>query len=266
MNFYLQLKMKKVKVNFIGYPGWHIECSAMSMKYLGQHFDIHTGGQEHIQVHHQNEIAQSEGATGKKFVNYWMHTAWLTFKGEKVSKSKGGLFTLSQLQEKGFDPISFRYLCLTTSYRKPLEFSIQALNYAQNTYKKLKERYLELKEKKDSKENTKKYEEKFLNAINDDLNLPKSISIIWELIKDKNLGSKEKYYLIKKFDKVLGLNLDKIEIENIPEEITNLAEKREECRKKKDFKTSDEIREEINKKGYLIEDTEDGYKLRKITR
>lgn len=247
----------------IGYPGWHIECSAMSMKYLGEHFDIHTGGQEHIHVHHQNEIAQSEAATGKKFVNYWLHAEWLMFKGEKVSKSKGGLFTVSDLEEKGFDPLAFRYLCLGTHYRKQLNFSLDALKSAQNAYNRLKEKVWEIKEGKDSKGNTKMHKTAFLNAINDDLNAPKALALVWDLIKDDLLGSKQKYALIKDFDKVLGLELDKIKKETIPKEIRDLVKKREEARKKKDWEKSDKLREQVTKKGYLIEDSQGGYKIRK---
>ncbi|MFH1376285.1 MAG: cysteine--tRNA ligase [Candidatus Woesearchaeota archaeon] len=247
----------------VGYPGWHLECSAMSMKYLGEHFDIHTGGQEHIQIHHQNEIAQSEAATGKKFVNYWLHTGWLTSKGEKISKSKGGLYTISELQKKGFDPLAFRYLTLTAHYKKPLEFSLESLTAAQSAYERLKEKVQEIKRKKTSKGNTKKYQEKFLQAINDDLNVSKALAILQDLLRDNSLGSKQKYELIKNFDKVLGLDLDKIKKESIPSEITELAKKRETYRKKKDFKNSDKIREQIKKKGYLIEDSKYGYKLKK---
>src|SRR3989344_4471265 len=127
----------------MGFPGWHIECSAMSMKYLGTHFDIHTGGEDHIAVHHTNEVAQSEAATGKKFVNYWLHSAFLTFKGEKVSKSKGGLYTILELQ--GYEPLSFRYLCLMTHYKKPLNFSLENLDAAKNALERLKRKILEIK-------------------------------------------------------------------------------------------------------------------------
>lgn len=248
----------------IGYPGWHLECSAMSIKYLGEHFDIHTGGQEHVQIHHQNEIAQSEAATGKKFVNYWLHTGWLTSKGEKVSKSKGGLYTISDLQEKGFDPLSFKYLTFTAHYKKPLDFSLESLTAAQSAYERLKEKVLEIKQKKDSKGTIKKHKEKFLEAINDDLNIPKALGILQDSLKDNSIGNKQKYELIKDFEKIFGLNLTKIEKEQIPKEIIELVKEREKARKNKDFKTSDKLREQINKKGYLIEDSKDGYKIRKF--
>ncbi|MEK6904506.1 MAG: cysteine--tRNA ligase, partial [Nanoarchaeota archaeon] len=165
----------------IGFPGWHIECSAMSMKYLGEIFDIHTGGQDHIQVHHTNEIAQSEAATGKPFVRYWLHGAWLLFKGEKISKSMGGLYTISELEKQGFSPLDFRYLCLTTHYRKPLSFTIENLETARNSYQRLKNIISELKQ--DGKTN-QKYLEKFEEAISDDLNMPEALQVLWTLVRD----------------------------------------------------------------------------------
>jgi cysteinyl-tRNA synthetase len=248
----------------IGYPGWHLECSAMSMKYLGEHFDIHTGGQEHIQVHHQNEIAQSEGATKKKFVNYWIHTAWLTSKGEKISKSKGGLYTVSQLEEKGFDPIAFRYLSLTAHYRKPLEFSLESLSSAKTAYNKLKERIIELKQNPTSKGTTKKYKAEFLKSINDDLNIPKALSLIWTILKDKDIGNKQKLELILDFDKIFSLNLDKIKETKTPKEVLNLLKQREKARKEKSWKEADKIRNKITKLGFSIEDSEKGPAVKKI--
>jgi len=185
----------------LGFPGWHIECSAMSMKYLGEHFDIHTGGQDHIQIHHTNEIAQSEASTGKLFVNYWLHGAWLLFKGEKVSKSKGGLYRISDLEELGFHPLAFRYLCLGTYYRKPLDFSRENLKSAENAYQRLKNIISELK---DDKKKNKKYLGEFENAINDDLDMPKALQILWGLLRDENATGKIR--TIKEMDKVLGLN------------------------------------------------------------
>lgn len=249
----------------LGYPGWHLECSAMSMKYLGEHFDIHTGGQEHVQIHHQNEIAQSEAATGKKFVNYWLHTGWLVSKGEKISKSKGGLYTISQLEEKGFDPLAFRYLVFTAHYKKPLEFSIESLEAAKNAYERLKEKIFEIKSKGDSKGSSKKYEEEFINSINDDLNIPKAVGILQDSLKDSSIGSRQKYRLIKDFDKIFGLNLTKIEKEKTPKKIIELAKEREKARKNKDWKSSDKIREQIKEKGYLIEDSKDGYRIKKFS-
>jgi cysteinyl-tRNA synthetase len=244
-----------------GFPGWHIECSAMSMKYLGESFDIHTGGEDHIHIHHTNEIAQAEAATGKKFVNYWLHGAFLTFKGEKVSKSKGGLHTLSELEEKNFSPLAYRYLCLTAHYHRPLEFSLESLESAQNSYSKLKDRVQELKESTEKiHHNTliQQYKGNFLKFINNDLDLPQSLALIWTLLKDTTLNSKEKYTLIIDFDKVLGLNLDETQKKSLSSEIKDLIKSRETARKKKDFKRADEIREHLERKGIILEDTEKG--------
>ncbi|MBI3623846.1 cysteine--tRNA ligase [Candidatus Pacearchaeota archaeon] len=243
----------------IGFPGWHIECSAMSIKYLGNSFDIHTGGQDHIQIHHTNEIAQSEAATGKKFVNYWMHAAWLLFKGEKVSKSSGGLYTILQLEEKGFNPLDFRYLCLTTNYRKPLEFSIEKLKVAQDSYKRLKNLIAEIS---DDKSINEKYLKDFEKAINDDLNIPKVLQILWKLVRDSK--AKGKLNTIKRIDEVLGLDLLKKEEIYISREAHSLVKQREQARKNKDWKKSDEIRNKIKSLGYLIEDTNEGVKVKKI--
>ncbi len=243
----------------IGFPGWHVECSAMSMKYLGEHFDIHTGGEDHIPIHHTNEIAQSEAATGKKFVNYWIHGAFLTFKGEKVSKSKGGLYTITELEEQGNESLAYKYLCLIAHYKKPLEFSLESLKQAENSYKRLKNLVSEIKD--DGKINTD-YLVEFEKAINNDLDMPSALSILWNLVRNKiaigKLGA------VKKMDEVLGLDLLKKEKEKIPEEIQELAEKREKARKETNFELADKLREEIRKKGWQVEDTEEGVKLKKI--
>lgn len=243
-----------------GFPGWHIECSAMAMKYLGEHFDIHTGGQDHIQIHHTNEIAQSENSTGKKFVNYWMHTAWLVSKGEKISKSKGGLYTLSDLIEENFEPLSYRYFCLTTHYKKPLEFSLERLGVAQNTYKRLKKICLEMGP---DKEINQEYFLEFEDAVNNDLDLPKAIQVLWKLVRDKN--AKGKYGTIKKMDEVLGLDLLKKDKIKIPSEITELVKKREIARKNKDWKSADELRNKISNLGWSVEDKPEGPEINKVT-
>jgi len=244
----------------IGFPGWHLECSAMSMKYLGEHFDIHTGGIDHIPIHHTNEIAQSEAATGEKFVNYWLHGDFLTFKGEKVSKSKGGLYTVSELEELNFNPLDFRYLCFNTHYRKRLNFSLDILKNAKNSYERLKNIIFDLKTKKDSNK-TKKYDEykkRFKDYINDDLNMPKALSVLWGMLRDKKLGSKEKLRLAYEFDRIFGLNLDKIKQEEVSLDIKKLIKEREKARKKKDFKKADEIRNKLQKIGIILEDTPKG--------
>ena len=243
----------------LGFPGWHIECSAMSMKYLGEHFDIHTGGEDHIPVHHTNEIAQSEAVTGKKFVNYWLHGAFLTFKGEKVSKSKGGLYTISELERLEFKPFSYRYLCLAAHYRTQLEFSLEILKNAQNAYERLKNIIAELKD--DSKEN-KKYLEDFEKAVNDDLDMPKALSVLWELLRDENAEGKIK--TIEKMDRVFGLDLLKREKIEIPAEVKRLVDEREKARKGKDWKKADELREEIKEKGFYVDDTDEGARIKRL--
>jgi len=246
-----------------GFPGWHIECSAMSSKYLGSQFDIHTGGEDHIPIHHTNEIAQSESAFGKKpWVKYWIHGAFLLSKGEKVSKSKGGLYTISELEELGYDPLDFRYLCLTTKYRMPLNFTLEALDSAKNSLQRIKEKIQKFDNI--SKGDLKKYKESFLEAINQDLNMPKVLAILQEIIKTDKLGGKEKLSLIKEFDKVLALNLIKIRRTTIPKEIKELSEKREKARKGKNWKLSDTLRDKIKSKGFSIEDGGKGPIIKKI--
>jgi len=237
----------------IGFPGWHIECSAMSMKYLGENFDIHTGGQDHIQIHHTNEIAQSEAATGKPFVRYWLHGAWLLFKGKKISKSLGGLYTISELEGLGFRPLDFRYLCLATHYRKPLSFTIDNLKTARNSYQRLKNIISELK---DDKKMNKKYIEEFEKAINDDLDMPKALRVLWKLLRDE--GAEGKLKTIREMDRILGLDLLKKEMIKVPEKIKKLIKEREDLRKEKMWKEADEIRKKINNLGFVIEDTEKG--------
>jgi len=242
----------------LGFPGWHIECSAMSMKYLGEHFDIHTGGEDHISVHHTNEIAQSEAATKKKFVNYWLHGSFLTFKGEKVSKSKGGLYTISELQEKNYSPLDYRYFCLTAQYRAKLDFSFENLDNAKNSYKRLKNITASLK---DDKKINKKYLKEFENAVNNDLDMPKALAVLWNLVRDKKAEGKVR--TIKKMDEIFGLDLLKKEKIEIPEEIKKLVKKRDKARKEKDYKKADEIRIKIRKKGFIIEDTKKGAIIKK---
>jgi len=252
----------------IGFPGWHLECSAMSMKYLGEHFDIHTGGIDHIQIHHTNEIAQSEAATNKKFVNYWLHGEFLNFKGEKISKSKGGLYTISELEEKGFSPLAYRYLLLTAHYRSPLEFSLESLKKAQEGYKRLKNIISEISAQGRSASGgknqsiNKKYLNDFENAINEDLDMPKAISVLWKLLRDKKAEGKIK--TIAQMNKVFGLDLFKKEKIEIPKEIQKLVEERENARKEKDWKKSDQLRAKIKSLGYWVEDTDKGPKVKKI--
>lgn len=254
-----------------GYPGWHIECSAMSMKYLGEQFDIHCGGIDHIPVHHTNEIAQSEAATLKKpWVKYWLHNNFLVMdKNEKMAKSGENFLRLQLLIDKGFDPIEYRYFALTTHYRQELRFSFEGLQGAKNAYNSLKNKVIEIKKDESSKgaEKVKVYESEFLESINDDLNTPKALAVLWAVIKDDELGGKEKYGLLNDFDKVLGLRISEMEEqkqEELSPEINQLIQKREEARKNKDWKEADKIRDELRQKGIELLDTKEGIKTKKI--
>lgn len=246
-----------------GFPGWHIECSAMSMKYLGEQFDIHCGGIDHIPIHHTNEIAQSEAATGKKWVNYWLHNNFLLLNAGKMAKSEGGILTIQTLVDKGYDPIVYRYFTLTAHYRSELNFTWDNLDAAKNTFENLKNRILELKNEKTSKGDIKKYKSEFLKYINDDLNMPEALSTMWQMLKDEKLGAKEKLELTYDFDKVFGLGLKELKEEKVPESISKLVAEREKARLGKDFKKSDKLREEIRKLGWEVQDTPEGPKTRK---
>ncbi len=260
----------------IGFPGWHIECSAMSKAELGNHFDIHSSGIDHIPVHHTNEIAQSEACNGDKFVNYWIHGDFLDMGNEKMSKSLGNFVTLQTLTEKGYSPMDYRYFLLMAHYKKKLKFSFEALDAAKNGYKNLTGRILNFKESIKSSLHSSgeslmlkdKYKEKFLNAINDDMNMPEAMSVLWDMLKEENLLPEDKLALSYDFDSVFGLNLDHIEQKNndiqIPEEITILVKKRVEAKKNKDFKLADEIRNQIKEKGYEMLDKKDGVEIKKI--
>ncbi len=253
----------------IGFPGWHLECSAMSSKYLGKQFDIHTGGEDHIQVHHTNEIAQSEAAFNvKPWVKYWLHGAFLIHKSEKISKSTGGLYTISDLEKNGFTALDYRYFCLNTSYRKQLNFSLEILEGAKNSYERLKNIIIDLKSKKDlnKTKDFEKYRKQFKEYIDDDLNMPKALSVLWDVLRDEKLGSKKKLELAYDFDKVFGLDIKDIkeEKQNLNKEIKELIDKREEARKNKDYSKADKIRKDLRKKGIILEDTPDGVRWKKV--
>ncbi len=242
-----------------GRPGWHIECSAMSTKALGPSLDLHTGAIDLIFPHHTNEIAQSEGATGKKFVKYWMHGGFLTMKEGKMAKSVGNVVYLKTLKEIGFSPMDYRYMCLEKHYREPMEFSQDALEGAKNAYQRLKNICSELKD--DGKDN-KKYLAEFTKALEDDLNMPKALAALWGLVRDQE--AEGKYLTVKKMDKVLGLKLLEKEEFELPKEVKKLIDERENARKAKDWKKSDEIRDKITKLGWEVKDTPEGQKLRKL--
>lgn len=251
-----------------GRPGWHIECSAMSMKYLGPTFDIHAGAVDLIFPHHENEIAQSEGATGKLFVKYFVEGEHLLVNGEKMSKSLENVYALRDIIAKGFDPLAFRYLVLTAHYRSKLNFTWKSLTSAQNALEKLRESVLEIqKEAKKSaklKNDFNKYHNKFLSYINDDLEMPRALAFLWHIVKSKELNAKEKLNLVADFDKVFGLNLTKIPAKKIkvPEKISELVKDREKYRKEKNFKKADKIRKKIESLGWIIEDTSNGPKTK----
>lgn len=249
-----------------GFPGWHIECSAMSMKYLGEHFDIHTGGQDHIPIHHTNEIAQSEGATGKKFVNYWLHGAFLLFNGEKVSKSAGGLYTIKELEELGYKPLHYRYLCLQTHYKKPLNFTLEALDASKNAYENIKRKIANLTENHyKGKDESEKYQKDFNEAISQDLNIPNALQIFHKVLDDLDFDSKKKLKLLKQFDKILGLNIKDMKEEKIkiPKEVIELADEREKLRKAKLWEEADLFRKRIEEKGFKIIDSQSRYDIEK---
>ena len=251
-----------------GYPGWHLECSAMASKYLGSQFDIHCGGIDHIQVHHTNEIAQSEAAFGKKpWVQFWLHNEFLVVgKNEKMAKSSGNFLRMATLEEKGFDPLDYRYFCLGTSYRNPLMFSWDALESARTARKKLFDVVVRLKGSShgdDHKRPRKSYLKEFTAEINDDLNTPKCLATMWAVVNDEKLSDHDKYFLLLEFDKVLGFNLGNVKAAEIPSEVTALAEKRLKARQAKDWATSDTLRDEISALGWDIGDTDGGYELKK---
>jgi len=258
-----------------GFPGWHLECSAISRAELGQPFDIHAGGIDHINVHHTNEIAQSEGAFGKPLARFWLHGEFLLVDRSKMAKSESNFLTLETVIKKEFNPLAFRYLVLTSHYRSKLNFTWKSLAAAQNALDNLyneitrinadkKPIYADKKSALISQNQYKSaYKKKFLATINDDLNTPKALSIVWQIIKDNRLSSAAKKQLLLEFDKVLGLELDKIKPQKIPPKIKNLVSQREKLRVNKQFIQADRLRKKIEKLGYRIEDTAFGPKVRK---
>jgi cysteinyl-tRNA synthetase len=249
-----------------GFPGWHIECSAMSMKYLGETFDINTGGIDHIPVHHPNEIAQSEAATGKPFVHYWVHYAFLMVDGKKMSKSLGNFYTVEDIVKKGFDPLALRYFYFTAHYRKTQNFTWDGLTAAQNSLNELRKQLIQMRRSKRNSLTTEKlekvdgYRKRFDEALADDVNTPQALAIVWEVVKS-NIPDPDKYDLLIDFDEVLGLKLNEVgnaPVEEIPAEIQALAKKREQLRAEKKFTDADTIRKQIESKGYILEDTSTG--------
>lgn len=257
----------------MGYPGWHIECSTMSREYLGDCFDIHTGGVDHIPIHHENEIAQSEALTGKKSVDYWMHSEFLLVDNGKMSKSLGNTYTVSDLIEKGYSPLAYRYFCLNGNYRNKLNFTWEALDAAQVSLNRLYAAAAKHKEATAgniSAETIQEWKKEFAEAVSDDLNVPLGLGILWKVLKNAE-KSRDIYEFALYADKVLGLSIEENtnkakESENNEEtefsqEILDLVAKRTEAKKAKDFKTADSIRDQLKAMGITLIDTKEGVKI-----
>ena len=248
----------------VGFPGWHTECVAMGAKELGIPFDIHCGGIDHIQIHHTNEIAQSEAVYNKILARFWLHGEFLLLNKGKMSKSKGNITILDDLIKKGINPLAYRYLCLTAHYRSQLIFSEENLQASQNALDKIYNKIQELKTKTSkpiNKKEIKSYQDKFLKLINDDLDMPQALALFWKVLNSKKLSNNEKYVLALDWDKVLGLNLNNIKKQEIPEQIKKLAKQREKYRIEKQWEKADQIRKEIEELGYNVEDTKKGTKI-----
>lgn len=240
----------------MGYPGWHIECSVIGDKFLGDHIDIHTGGIDHKPVHHENEIAQSNCHYGHKVVNTWMHLEFLQIDGGKMSKSLGNLYTVDDLEKRGYLAEDFRFFYFLAHYSKQQNFTFDSLDMAKNTLKSIKNLAKEHKNGA-AKVDTKVYEDEFLDSINDDLNMPKAIAVVQKMLKEAR--SQDVYKTLEKFNQVLGLNLE--EEEEIPQEVKELAEKRWQAKQNKDWTVADAVRNELAAKGYTIKDKKDGYDI-----
>jgi len=256
----------------LSYPGWHLECSAMSKKYLGEVFDIHTGGVDHIPTHHENEIAQSKGAFGKIPAKIWMHVEFLQVNGGKMSKSLGNVYTIEQLEQKGIEALAYKLFCYTAHYRTKLNFTFEGALASQKALNRLRESYIKNISGKDeiSNEKIEEYRNKFLQAINDDLNMPVAMGIVWEVARSEK-KSKKIAELLLEFDNVLGLDLinsekyinSQKEIE-VPSEIQELLNERKKAREEKNWTLSDKIRDEIKLKGYIVKDTKEGMTVEKV--
>ena len=258
----------------LSYPGWHLECSTMGRRFLGEEFDIHTGGVDHIPTHHENEIAQSKGATGKIPAHVWMHCEYLQVDGGKMSKSLGNTYTISQLQEKGISPLAFKLFCFTAHYRNKLNFTFEGAYGAQKALERLYDSYIKNANGVDDVDEDiiKEYEERFLAYINDDMNMPGAMSVVWKIARNVKKSIKFADLLLK-FDKVLGLDMKNAEkylvkfkqndSEELPAEIKKLVEERKNARAEKNWAKSDEIRDKIISLGYSIKDTKDGIIVKK---
>ena len=246
----------------VGFPGWHIECSAMAMQYLGETLDIHCGGIDHVAIHHTNEIAQAQAATGKQYVRYWIHGEFLVMSSGKMSKSDGTFVTLDTLKENGYSPLDYRYLCLGAHYRTQLEFSYESLDFAKKSRQSLKLKIMNIKENAKNiaakeTEILKEVKNNFVFAMEDDLNTSKALSLLWDFIKSE-ANAEEKLQFITFADTFLGLNLLEFEKKEIPAEAKKLLKERVEARKQKDFKRSDELRAKLFAMGIIVRDTPKG--------
>ena len=248
----------------VGFPGWHIECSAMSIKYLGDTFDIHTGGEDLIFPHHEDEIAQSEGASGQHFVNYWLHGGYLLVDSEKMSRSKGNVYTISDLENKGYEPLAFRYLTFMTHYRTKMNFTYHALHGAQTALNRLR---ADVKNFDKPKIGCAEFEQRFLKAINNDLNMPEALGIVWELVRSDYPSSAKAESLLK-FDNVLGLDLFQSQVGSrklqVPQNVMEMVREREELRRQKRYHLADQLRNKIKKMGYNAIDKGKGTEIKKI--
>lgn len=244
------------------YPGWHIECSAMSRKYLGELFDIHTGGIDHIPIHHENEIAQSKGYSGHIPANWWMHCEFLLVDGGKMSKSLNNIYTLEDLKNKGFSPLDYKMFTFTSHYRNKLNFTWESLESAKTALFRLKDGYQKHAEGSEDVDDSviNEYETKFHEAINDDLNMPQAMSVVWDVIKNP-IKSKKFAELLRKFDQVLGVKIDEKEEIELPKEIEDIIEERKQARTDKDWNKSDELRDKLFDLGYVVKDTKNGMEV-----
>ena len=253
----------------VGFPGWHIECTAMGVKYLGESIDIHTGGIDHIPVHHTNEIAQAQGAYGRDIVRVWMHNEFVLVDGEKMSKSKKNFYTMADIVSSGFNPLAVRYFFLLAHYRTQVNFTFEALQAAQNALENLYEKLRHLKHEGTTGDKTHPQKEAgylhdFLVALNDDLNTAKALSVLWEVVKDESISPQERVAFVHYADAVFGLDMHKVvphEESPLPHDIDLLAKEREEARKKRNFVRADELRKEIERQGYVVRDTHEGQSI-----
>ena len=253
----------------VGYPGWHIECSGISIKYLGEYLDIHGGGVDNIFPHHTNEIAQSESYLGHKWCNYWFHNEHLMDESGKMSKSKGDILTVTSLKQKGYDPLAFRFMCLGSHYRKQLVFTYDALEQAQNTLIKFKNKISKLSSDGElEKEKFDSYNQKFIDSLSYDLNTSNALTVLYDLLKDGEINNTTKLELINNFDKVLSLDLVNDKEEEIDNElidkIEEKIEERKNAKKNKDFALADSIRDDLLEKGIKLIDTREGTKFEVI--